>query len=62
MKEITRITTVELTSILVVEDETELPPKDKVKKSFEEGMKYMSNCDDAKVIRMQDFIRDVEHD
>lgn len=59
MKEITRITTVELTSIAKVNDESELIAKEELKKCFEKGLKAVANCDDVKVLNMQDFIRDV---
>ena len=56
--EITRIVTVQLTSISKVKDESKIASKDEAKKLVIDRMKGIFQIDDVKVLDVQDFIMD----
>lgn len=59
MKEITRIATVQITSIIKVDDDKEIQPREEAKKKLEQNLKKMFDADDV-VATVQDFVRDSE--
>lgn len=62
MKEITRIFTVEITGIKKLESESELATKEEAAMILTEDIKKGFVVDDVKVLKVQDFIRDLDED
>ena len=62
MKEITRITTVQITEIVKVPDEKMAGDKDAYAKTLAADMKKDYGFDDVLVLSAQDFIRDGQKD
>lgn len=61
MKEITRITTVQITEIEKVEDDFDFVGSKELTQELMGGIiKNSLDCDDAVVVQVQDFIRDIE--
>ena len=59
MKEITRITTLQITEVFKVENESELQNKTEYGKKFAEDVKTIFQADDVKVVgEVQDFVMD----
>lgn len=60
MKEITRITTVQITSIDVAEDVSNIEEsKERTRKGAADAIKTFLPVDDVVVLNVQDFIRDI---
>lgn len=60
MKEITRITTVQITEIAKVEDDFDFMGSKELTYELMGGIiKNSLDCDDAVVVNVQDFIRDI---
>jgi hypothetical protein len=59
-REVTRILTAEITLIGRNIRNKEITPKDFAAKETERMIRECLNCDDVKVVNVQDFIRDVE--
>lgn len=61
MKEITRINTVQITDIAKVEDDFDfVESKERTEKTAGGVIKSLLGCDDAVVVQVQDFIRDIK--
>lgn len=61
MKEITRITTVQITEIAKVEDDFDfVGSKELTQELMGDIIKNSLDSDDAVVVQVQDFIRDIE--
>ena len=61
MQEITRIITVQITDIAQVENDFDsAETRENVKKNAGGIIKNLLGCDDAVVVDVQDFIRDIE--
>ena len=59
MKEITRITTLQITEVYKVENEAELQNKNEYGEQFAEDVKLIFQADDVKVVgEVQDFVLD----
>lgn len=61
MKEVTRVITLNVTSIQLVNDEEELAYKGDVKDHVEQAMRALG-ADHCEVTDVQDFVRDLEED
>ena len=62
MKELTRIITIQATTIVKFEDEDELISKDECKSKIATAMKTVFELDDCAVTNVQDFIMDVKEE
>ena len=60
MKELTRIVTVEITTIADIENEEEIFPADIAKEVIKGRLLDKIGCDDLVVTKIQDFIMDKE--
>lgn len=60
MKEVTRIMTIEFTTIGTVEDESQIIPKDDHVERIKTVMHELFDLDGVVVTKVQDFIRDCD--